>query len=109
MNSTENSSSHDNDISDTIQNLSRLSISEPNLPVHRSDETYISEIYQLAKDQEVSEAKMRKLNSWREQNVYEEVPNEGQQTISVRWVIKPKIINGQHSTTDNSNLFKGEH
>ena len=41
---------------------------------------------------------MRELNSWREKNVYEEVPNEGQQTISVKWVIKPKIINLQHST-----------
>ena len=41
---------------------------------------------------------MRELNSWREQNVYEEVHNEGQQTISVSWVIKPKIMNGQHST-----------
>ena len=98
INSTDNNSNHDNDISDTMQNLSRLSISEPNLPVHRSDETYVSEIYQSAKDQEVYEAKMRELNSWREQNVYEEVPNEGQQTVSVWWVIKPKIINGQHST-----------
>ena len=68
------------------------------MPVHRSDETYISEIYQSAKDQEVYEAKMRELNSWREENVYEEVPNEDQQTISGRWVIKPKIINRQHST-----------
>ena len=41
---------------------------------------------------------MRELNSWREQNVYEEVHNEGQQTISVSWVIKPKIMNGKHST-----------
>ena len=60
INSTENNSNHDNDISVTIQNLSRLSISEPNLPVHRSHETYISEIYQSAKDQ-VYEAKMREL------------------------------------------------
>ena len=98
MNSAENNSNHDNDISDTIKNLSRLSISKPNLSVQQSDETYISEIYQSAKDQEVYEAKMRELNSWREQNVYEEVPNKGQQTISVRWAIKPKITNGQHST-----------
>ena len=40
---------------------------------------------------------MRELNSWREQNAYEEVPNEGQQTISVRWVIKTKIIDRQYS------------
>ena len=34
MNSAENNSNHENDISDTIQNPSRLSISKPNLPVH---------------------------------------------------------------------------
>ena len=34
INSTKNNSNHDNDISDTMQNLSRLSIGEPNLPVH---------------------------------------------------------------------------
>ena len=38
---------------------------------------HISEIYQSAKDQEAYEAKMRELNSWREQSVYEEVPREG--------------------------------
>ena len=31
INSTENNSNHDNGISDTVQNLSTLSISEPNL------------------------------------------------------------------------------
>ena len=101
VNSTESNSNCDNDISDTIQNLSRLSISKLNLPVHQSDETYISnisEIYPSAKGQEVHEAKTRELNNWREQNVYEEVPNKGQQTISKMWVIKPKVINGQHST-----------
>ena len=41
---------------------------------------------------------MKELNSWREQDVHKEVPNEGQHIISVRWVIKPKIIDGQHST-----------
>ena len=40
---------------------------------------------------------MKELNSWKKENVYEEVPNEDQQTISVRSVIKPKIIYGQHS------------
>ena len=74
VNSTENSSSHDNDISDIIQNPSRLSISEPNLPVHRSDETYISEIYQSVKDQEIYEAKMymkRYLRKVNRQSQYE--------------------------------------
>ena len=37
---------------------------------------HINEIYQSAKDQTVHEAKMRELNSWREQNVYKEIPNK---------------------------------
>ena len=61
-------------------------MSKPNLPFHQSDETYIGEIYQSAKDQEVYEAILREINSWRKQNVHEKVPNKGQQTISVRWV-----------------------
>ena len=69
INSTENNSHHDNYISDTIQKLQRLSISKTNLSVHQSDDTYINEIYQSAKDQKVHEAKMRELNSCREQNV----------------------------------------
>ena len=97
MNSSENNSNHDKDISDTIQNLSRLSISKPNLPVRQSDETYISEIYQSAKDQEVYEAKMRELNSWREQMYIKRYLTKVRKTISMRWVIKPKIINGKYS------------
>ena len=83
---------------DTIQNLLRLSISKPNLSVHESDETYNSEIYQSANDQEVYKAKTKKLYSWREQNIYKKVPTEVQQAISVRWMIKPKIIDVKHGT-----------
>ena len=97
MNSAENNSNHENDISDTIQNPSRLSISKPNLPVHWSVETYISEIYQSPKDQEVYEAKMRELNSWREQMYIKRYLTKVRKTISMRWVIKPKIINGKYS------------
>ena len=83
----ENNSNHNNDISETIQNLSRLSISEFNLSVHQSDETFISEIYQSSKYLEIYKAKTKEIKSWREQNVYEEAPNEGRQTITLRWVI----------------------
>ena len=87
----------DNDLSDTIQNLSRLSISEPNLSSSQPDEILINEHCQLSKDQEIHEAKERELNSWKEQYVYTEVPDNGQSTMSVRWVLKPKIINGRPS------------
>ena len=88
-------SNHDNDLSDTIQNLSRLSISEPNLSSSQSDEILLNEHCQLSKDQAIHEAKERELNSWKEQHVYDEVSDNGQETMSVRWVLKPKIINGQ--------------
>ena len=96
INSTENNRNHDNDILKTIQNLSRLEISKPNLSIHRSDEIFFSKIYQLAIDQEVYEERMRELNNWREQIVLVEVPNEDQKTTSVRWAINQKLL------TDNT-------
>ena len=47
-------------------------------------ETYVSQI-----SDEVHKAK---LKSWKSQRVYEEVDNKNQPCISVRWVIKPKVI-----------------
>ena len=84
-------------------------MSKPNLPVHQSDETYIGEIYQSAKYQEVYEAILREINSWRKQNVHEKVPNKGQQTISVRLVSRlnnlfnlcTHLTLRQHSSKEN--------
>ena len=41
---------------------------------------------------------MKELWSWKEQKVYTEVTDVGQQCVSVRWVIKPKVIDGLPST-----------
>ena len=45
--------------------------------------------------EEVSIAKERELENWQANNVYEEVENRGQPTISVRWVITEKIKEGE--------------
>ena len=44
---------------------------------------------------EVTEAKQRELASWRENKVYEEVENTGQEIITVRWVVTEKIKDGK--------------
>ena len=47
-------------------------------------------------DDEVLKAKEKELESWKENHVYdyEEVPDEGQKTVSVRWVVSPKVVDG---------------
>ena len=47
---------------------------------------------------EVHDAKLRELKSWKSQGVYEEAGNKYQPCISVRWVIKPKVTDGRLST-----------
>ena len=56
-------------------------------------ETYVSEV-----DQETMKAKNTEHNNWLREDVYEEVNDNGQNTISVRWVVTPKIIDGKLST-----------
>ena len=43
----------------------------------------------------VFEAKEKELQSWRENNVYEEVEDVGQKAISTRWIVTEKIKGGE--------------
>lgn len=43
----------------------------------------------------VREAKEKELKNWRDNNVYEEVNDEGQKAISTRWVITEKVKEGE--------------
>lgn len=54
------------------------------------DNVYLSQI-----KQEEQNAKLIELQQWKDRKVYKEVKDEGQECISLRWVIKPKIINGK--------------
>ena len=47
---------------------------------------------------ETEEAKQKELASWIQEDVYKEVPNDGQKTISTRWVVSPKVIDNIMST-----------
>ena len=45
--------------------------------------------------EEIREAKEKEFQSWKVNDVYEEVPEMGQKTISLRWVITDKIKDGK--------------
>ena len=47
---------------------------------------------------ETDEAKARELENWVKEKVYEEVIDEGQNSISMRWVINPELIDGEWKT-----------
>ena len=42
----------------------------------------------------VTEAKIAEMENWKRNGVYEEVINDGQPTVSVRWVITEKVKDG---------------
>ena len=46
---------------------------------------------------EIIQAKLRELNSWKAQGVFTEEENNGQNCMSLRWVVTPKIIDGKPS------------
>ena len=45
--------------------------------------------------EEATRAKLDELESWKRNNVYNEIDNKGQQRISVRWVITRKMKDGK--------------
>ena len=45
-------------------------------------------LYGVSDQVDVTEAKLRELQSWFDHKVYVEVPNDGQKYISTRWVLK---------------------
>ena len=47
----------------------------------------------LADDIDMSDAKMKELESWRENKVYHEVPYTNQKCVSTRWVYSFKTVN----------------
>ena len=65
------------------------------------DLTFISDDSQmiiLFNNAEVSKAKEKELKNWISNKVFEEVEDNGQPTISVRWVITERVLNSEIDT-----------
>ena len=50
-----------------------------------------AEMIVMFNNDKVTEAKEKEIANWRENDVFEEVPDEGQKKLSVRWVITEKV------------------
>ena len=55
-------------------------------------EEVCTEIFLSNNDDEVHEAKLDELKSWKKNKVYKEVENKGQSTISIKWVLREKKL-----------------
>lgn len=55
------------------------------------------EIFLGFEDDMISLAKDKEIKNWLENDVYEEVEDEGQKAISVRWIITEKMKNGERT------------
>ena len=72
---------------DLSNRLSSLSLNEI-----RDDETQIHETLIATNKSQQLEAKMIKFNQRRNQDVYDEIGDLGQRSISLRWVMKEKVV-----------------
>ena len=63
-----------------------------------TDEINLCDVYLSHVNKEVEDAKSKELQTWVKEGVYEEVLDEGQEAVSVRWVVTPKLIDGKMST-----------
>ena len=61
---------------------------------HNSDEIICDEIFLATRKDETLDAKYKELESWKENRVYQEVEDTGQSSMSVRWVMAKKVVNG---------------
>ena len=62
------------------------------------DEINLNEAYVSEVDKATQDAKRNELENWKVEGVYEEVNDNGQETISVRWVVTPKLVNDTWTT-----------
>ena len=62
-----------------------------NLPLE-DDDMQTNETLLVQNKEKALEAKLKELQLWKSEKVYKEVPDQGQDCISLRWVIKEKLV-----------------
>ena len=62
------------------------------------EEVQLSQVLLAQVNIETEEAKHKELRVWLDEHIYDEVEDDGQNNISVRWVITPKYVDGQWTT-----------
>ena len=67
-----------------------------------ADEVLLNEVMVADQTSAIYQAKLQELASWNERDVYEEVPNNGQPYMTVRWVVTQKNVKNQPVTKARS-------
>ena len=62
-------------------------------PSETDQENQVDLAFLVSRQTKESEAKSIELDQWRSMGVYKEIPDDGQDCISLRWVVKDKIDN----------------
>ena len=75
---------------DLLKRLSNLSLNEIN-----DDETQIHDTLIANNKSQQTEARLKELEQWKREEVYDEVTDVGQNCISLRWVMKEKVYNNE--------------
>lgn len=75
-----------------------IEIEDEEPQVIENKKVQVSQPTLLSNTSEVLQAKKKELESWVSQNVYTEENDTGQEYITLKWVITPKVIDGQPST-----------
>ena len=78
--------------------VSTIAISEKGCDANSTDEIWVNQTYVTQVNHETLNAKEKELQSWRPEKVFDEIENNGQLTISVRWVLKQKLVDRKCST-----------
>ena len=88
----------DRDVSNiiSVKNIS-TETSEPivnNIELNSEDEILCCQVFNTHLDQQITKAKNKELSQWLDKAVYTETEYQGQKLVGLKWVIKPKIIDG---------------
>ena len=57
-----------------------------------ADEVLLNEVMAADQTSAIYQAELQELASWNEQDIYEEVPNNGQPYMTVRWVVTQENV-----------------
>ena len=76
-----------------LEQMSKLSLENIPKSVETSqDETQIHETLLMKNNSDILEAKQKELEQWKKEGVYTECTNQGQDCISLQWVLKEKFV-----------------
>ena len=63
-------------------------------PENTTTEIFTSEIFLTELEEKISNAKIKELEVWKEKQVYEEIDRGNEKPMGLKWVVKPKFIDG---------------